>query len=86
MWRRSVARLRCAERSGLLYLLRFNVVAVGGGGEFVVSFCEEKRRELCESTEMVCNYFEEPEVDGVEGQNVALRLWSGIEDLIALTI
>ena len=42
----SVAPRRCAERSGVLSLFRFNVVAVGAGGGF------QKRRELCENTGM----------------------------------
>ena len=63
-------RYCCARPDGvrkalLLDALRFGVVAVGAGGGFV-----EKRRELCESTEMVFKYFGEKVFDGVEGQIV----------------
>ena len=45
-------------------------------------FCKEKRRELCESTERVCDFFWERLFNGVEGQIVVLSLRSSIEDLL----
>ena len=41
---------------------------------FVVLFCEEKKRELCENTGTVCDFFGEHVFDGVEGQIVASNL------------
>ena len=41
---------------------------------FVVLFCEEKRRELCECTETVCNFFGEDAFEGIERQIVVSNL------------